>query len=196
MTAAADLPYGATARTAAARTGVGAAARTSSSARIGVTPVARRRPALKLVAGVRNETPRAPFIAVVVALLVAGLLGLLVLNTVLAKDSFTLFALNQDTRVLVDREQSLAREVEALRAPQALAAKAAALGMVQAGPPAFLRLPDGAILGSASPALPPPAVLGPDGEVVPSPTTPTTTPPTVDAPADSSPTTDAAEGDR
>ena len=88
----------------------------------------------------------------VVTLLASGLLGLLVLHTVLAQDAFRLHALKQDSRALEDQEQVLQREVEALRAPHALATRAAALGMVPAGPPAFLRLPDGAVLGAPAPA--------------------------------------------
>ena len=149
MSAAAEMPY------------VGSAAPAARPLRVGVTPVARRRPALELVATVRRDAPRAPFVAVVVSILVAGLLGLLVLNTALAQDAFAVHTLSQDGRTLADREQSLSREVEALRSPQAIAAKAAELGMVQAGPPAFLRLPDGAVLGAAAPA-----VL-PEGEPVP-----------------------------
>ena len=134
--------------------------------RVAGAPAARRRPALRLVAAVRTDAPRAPFVAVVVCLLVAGLLGLLVLNTVLAKDAFTLHTITLDSRTLADREQTLSREVEDLRSPQALADRAAQFGMVQAGPPAFLRLPDGAILGAATAGLPPGAVLGPGGQVV------------------------------
>ena len=166
MTAAAEMPY------------VGSAAPAARPLRVGVTPVARRRPALELVAAARRDAPRAPFVAVVVSILVAGLLGLLVLNTALAKDSFAVHTLSQDGRALADREQSLSREVEALRSPQALAAKAAELGMVQAGPPAFLRLPDGAVLGAAGPA-----VL-PEGEPAPDADTTTAADAPVDAPAD------------
>ena len=150
MTAAAEMPY------------VGSAAPAARPLRVGVTPVARRRPALELVATARRDAPRAPFVAVVVSILVAGLLGLLVLNTALAQDAFAVHTLSQDGRTLADREQSLSREVEALRSPQALAAKAAELGMVQAGPPAFLRLPDGAVLGAAGPAVLPEGEPAPD----------------------------------
>lgn len=114
--------------------------------------VPRRRAVLTVVPVGETAGSRAPFAFAVVALLVSGLIGLLVLNTVLGKDAFRLYALQVEGRQLADREQSLTREVEALRAPSALAAKAAALGMVQAGPPAFLRLPDGAVLGSPLPA--------------------------------------------
>ena len=120
--------------------------------RVGVTPVVRRRTPLSLVAPRRADVRQLPFVAVLVSLLVAGLLGLLVLNTVLAQGSFALFSLRADNRVLADREQTLLREVEALRSPDALAARAAAMGMVQAAQPAFLRLPDGVVLGTDTPA--------------------------------------------
>ncbi|HVE63244.1 MAG TPA: hypothetical protein VNB94_05535, partial [Mycobacteriales bacterium] len=45
--------------------------------------------------------------------------------------------------------------VAALEAPERLAARAAELGLVPAGPPAFLRLSDGAVLGAPlAPAAP------------------------------------------
>lgn len=132
-------------------------ARTGS---VSAPAVPRRRAVLTVVPVGETAGSRAPFAFAVVALLVSGLIGLLVLNTVLGKDAFRLHALQVEGRQLADREQSLTREVEAMRAPSALAEKAAALGMVQAGPPAFLRLPDGAVLGSPAPAEAP---LPPDG---------------------------------
>lgn len=120
------------------------------------TPVVlRRRPTLTLVQVGVTAAPRAPFIAVVVSLLVAGLLGLLVLNTVLAKDAFRLHTLQIEARQLADTEQVLIREVEALRSSSALAAKATEMGMVQGGPPTFLQLTDGVVLGAAEPAVDP-----------------------------------------
>lgn len=150
-------------------------------ARTAVAPVAvptavSRRRALLAVVPPGEPQPRAPFAAAVVVLLVSGLIGLLVLNTVLAKDAFTLHALQVEGRTLADTEQVLTREVEALRAPAALAEKAAAMGMVQAGPPAFLRLPDGAVLGSATPAPAPGAepVPAPQAQAAPEPVPETT----------------------
>jgi hypothetical protein len=121
-----------------------------------------RRAPLQLVPTPRVDAPRAPFVAVLTSLLLLGLLGLLMLNTVLARDAFALHSLKSEVRALSDSEQALEREVEALRSPQAIAASAAALGMVQSGPPAFLRLSDGAVLGAvdgAAPAVAPTAAL-------------------------------------
>ena len=152
-----------------------------------------RRPPLALVPPRRPEPGgglgRTPFVVLVVTLLGTGLLGLLVLHTVLAQDAFRLHALKQDSRVLEDSEQVLRREVEALRAPHALATRAAALGMVPAGPPAFLRLPDGAVLGAGAPA--------PDGaaQVPPPQAPPAQDAPAQDVPAQDVPAQDAPEQD-
>jgi hypothetical protein len=115
---------------------------------------------LRLVATRRSSAAKAPFVAVVVVILGAGLLGLLLLNTVLAQDAFRLHALQVQGHVLADQEQGLQREVERLQSPESLADRATELGMVPGGPPAFLRLSDGAILGTALPGqVAPPTVV-------------------------------------
>jgi hypothetical protein len=139
------------ARVSSAAAGTAALAR-RASARAAETGV----PALRLVPDVRTGAPRAPFLALVVVLLAGGLLGLLALNTALAQDAFRLHALTGQAKALADREQVLEREVETLRTPRNLAARARALGMVPAGSPAFLRLDDGAVLGAEVPAEAPP----------------------------------------
>ena len=110
---------------------------------------------LRLVAARRSSAAKTPFVVVVVLILAAGLLGLLLLNTVLAQDAFRLHALQKDGRVLADREQALQRQVADLQSPHSLAARATRLGMVAGGPPAFLRLSDGKVLGSAQPGVAP-----------------------------------------
>ena len=129
-------------------------------------PPPRRRAVLAVVPAGEPAARRAPFAFAVVGLLVTGLIGLLVLNTVLGKDAFKLHALQVEGRQLADREQVLIREVESLRSPSTLAEKAAALGMLPAGPPAFLQLPEGTVLGAAVPAEAP---APPEGAPVPAP---------------------------
>lgn len=108
--------------------------------------------ALRLVPQARSTAPRAPFIATVALLLAGGLLALLALNTVLAQDAFRLHTLTVQAKQLADQEQALEREVETLRTPRNLAVKARELGMVDGPAPAFLRLPDGVVLGAEVPA--------------------------------------------
>ena len=117
----------------------------------GVPRPAAPRTVLRLVPQYRTTAARAPFVVLVVGLLVAGLLGLLVLNTVLAQDSFRLHALQAQAKDLTMREQALQRSVDGMQAPAELARRAEEQGMVPGGPPVFLHLPDGAVLGAASP---------------------------------------------
>jgi hypothetical protein len=122
-------------------------------------PATRKATPLRLVPQRRSSAARAPFVVVVVALLASGLLGLLLLNTLVAQGSFALHDLSAQGRALQQQEQELARQVEGLQAPSVLAARATALGMVPGSSPAFLRLPDGTVLGIAAPgaAAPQPA---------------------------------------
>ncbi|MEP6697121.1 MAG: hypothetical protein ABJA34_09610 [Pseudonocardiales bacterium] len=115
-------------------------------------------PSLRLVPQRSLHPPRAPFVTLVVGVLAAGLLGLLLLNTVMAEDSFHLHALQQQGSALDLRQQQLQRQIDALETPNALAARAQAQGMVPAGGPAFIRLSDGKILGVPQPAKAPVAV--------------------------------------
>lgn len=111
---------------------------------------------LRLVPQGRSQAARTPFAVVLVVVLGGGLLGLLLLNTLVAQGSFTLHDLTKQSRALQQRQEELAGQVQALQAPEQLAVAATRLGMVPGGPPAFLRLPDGRVLGSptAGKALP------------------------------------------
>jgi len=99
------------------------------------------------VPSTRPGAPRAPFVAVVLFLLVAGLGLLLLLNTLLAQGSFVVDALDRQITVLSDREQAMQQKVATLAAPGRLAHQANNLGMVSSVNPVFLRMPDGRILG-------------------------------------------------
>ncbi|HUR13166.1 MAG TPA: hypothetical protein VM097_01605 [Mycobacteriales bacterium] len=133
--------------------------RTAPSPRVLPNP----RGLLRLVPQRRSQAARTPFAVVLVVLLVGGLLGLLLLNTLVAQDSFTLHDLAKQSKALQLREQQLAAQVESRQAPGQLAERAIRLGMVPGGPPAFLRLPDGHVLGQPTKGRP---VITP---VVPSP---------------------------
>lgn len=91
-----------------------------------------------------DEARRAPFVALIVLLVTAGLIALLVLNTAIAADSFTERSLNQQIEQLSHLEQQLQQEVDVAQAPAALAQAAAEQGMIPAGTPGFLVVhPDG-----------------------------------------------------
>jgi hypothetical protein len=83
---------------------------------------------------------RAPFVVLVLFFLVAGLVGLLVLNTSLQQGTFELTDLEQQTILLRDRHSELVGDVAIRSEPGALAARARQLGMVTSTDPRFLQL--------------------------------------------------------
>jgi hypothetical protein len=96
--------------------------------------------------------PRAPFLVLVVSLVVVGVLGVLVLNTRINENAFRLDSLRQQQSTLDQQEQALARELALRESPGELRAAAARLGLVPAGTPAFINLPDGRVVGVPQPA--------------------------------------------
>ena len=90
------------------------------------------------------------FVALCLALLVAGLIGVLMLNTAMAKGSFVLGDLQDTSNELADAEEALSHAIDAQSAPEVLAQRAIDMGMVPAQTAAFLRLSDGKVLGVAA----------------------------------------------
>lgn len=133
--------------------------------RVAGAPQPARRPGpaarpLALVAPRRRIAPKGPFVLLVAVLLGSGLIGLLLLNTVLAEDAFAVHDLQRQAATLSVQEQALQQRVADLEAPASLAHRAQLLGMVPAGDPVFLRLSDGAVLGDPVPAKAAAVTLG------------------------------------
>jgi cell division protein FtsB len=126
-------------------------------------------------AGARRRAGRGPFAALVMVLLAGGLVALLMLNTALSQDSFTVQKLQRQTTQLMNEQQGLQQQIDGWSAPDALAARARQLGMVPAGNPAFIT-DQGKVLGLPSrlPAAPSP---------VPTPQAPTSPSPSASPPA-------------
>lgn len=82
--------------------------------------------------------PRAPFVLLVVGLLGGTLVSLLLLNTVLAQDAFTLTELQRSNQQLNERKQALEEDITRENSPAVLHAKARGLGMVDGQRPAFI----------------------------------------------------------
>jgi hypothetical protein len=114
-----------------------------------ITPVAQpgpEAPALPV------SLPRAPFVALMVGAVVIGVLGVLVLNTKINENSFRLNDLRATQAALDVQEQQLAQNLADLESPGNLRAAATRLGLVPAGTPAFINLPDGRVVGVPQPA--------------------------------------------
>jgi hypothetical protein len=81
------------------------------------------------------------FFAVFVSIVgVLGLLLLLLINTLLAQDAFKLSELKAEAKLVSDQREAIAREIDAISSPEALAQKAAELGMKPSKVPNFLDL--------------------------------------------------------
>ncbi|MEU1016480.1 hypothetical protein [Streptomyces sp. NPDC005898] len=121
-----------------------------------------------------NQAARTPFVLLVVLLLGGGLITLLILNSSLNEGSFQVSELKKETKDLTEEEQQLQRDVDGFAAPDALQRRAAELGLVPGGDPAFLNL-DGTVRGvpgaAAGPA-PRPQEAAPPALTVPAPVRP------------------------
>lgn len=120
-----------------------------------------RRPPLRVVQAPPTAGSPLGFALVCAALLGAGLLALLLLNTAVAQDSFGLQRLQDNARVLANQKQALIQNNDLAASPAQLSAKAWALGLVPASGTAFIELPSGKVLGVANPAprVSPPTVI-------------------------------------
>jgi len=113
-----------------------------------------RNRALRLVGPVSSRARKAPFVVVVLVVVGIGLVGLILVSTVLQAQSFEVAKLNQEAAALESRHQALNREVHQLQSPSSIASRALRLGMVPNANPVFLRMSDGKVVGKAKPALP------------------------------------------
>ncbi|MGL4744163.1 MAG: hypothetical protein ACRCXL_07210 [Dermatophilaceae bacterium] len=85
-------------------------------------------------------------------LLLGGTIGVLVLNTTMAKGAYTMRDLQRRSDELADSQDEVRQSVQAVSGPGPLARRAREMGMVPADSAAFLRLSDGAVLGVPQPA--------------------------------------------
>jgi outer membrane murein-binding lipoprotein Lpp len=73
--------------------------------------------------------PRAPFVALVLLLVAAGVLGILLLNTKINENAFELTELREQQTALDQREQQLEEEIAQADSTAQLAAAARRLGL-------------------------------------------------------------------
>lgn len=132
-------------------------ARTEGTAALRLDTVERTRirednpaPRLRVAPPAAIRAPRAPFIALVITLVVAGVLGILLINTKTMENSFELSRLEDEQQNLDKRQQQLENQLAAYESAGNLDAAAKRAGLVK-GEPAYITLPDGQILGVAVP---------------------------------------------
>jgi hypothetical protein len=96
--------------------------------------------------------PKAPFLVLMAVLVVAGVAGVLVLHTKINEGAFRLSDLRANQASLDQQEQQLEQQLADLSSPGNLRAAATRLGLVPAGDPAYIYLPDGRVVGVPQPA--------------------------------------------
>jgi hypothetical protein len=129
------------------------------------------------------------FLALCVTLLLGGFVGVLMLNTAMAKGSYTMRDLQHRSDELTDTQDALRHTIDGLSGPGPLAKRARELGMVPAATPAFLRLSDGKVLGVAKKAKQDSTFSVVTEAKTPTSTTPVATAPARTAATPSAPTT-------
>ncbi len=97
---------------------------------------------LKLVPDVSSgkQADRKYFAKFVTIVGIIGLMFLLLINTLLAQDAFELTSLKLEAKLISDEREAIARQIDKISAPDALAKSAADLGMKPSENPTFLSL--------------------------------------------------------
>ena len=126
---------------------------TASLPSIRPRPERRAAPHLEAVPRAQRRTrPTLLYAAVAVLTVMAIVVAQLLLSIGVSQAAYRIESLQvQKTQLSRDYQQASER-VQTLSSPQNLAANAAALGMVNNGTPVYLRLSDGAVIGSPAPA--------------------------------------------
>ena len=97
---------------------------------------------LKLVPDVSSgkQADRKFFATFVTVVGVIGLMFLLLINTLLSQDAFELTSLKLEAKLVSDEREAIARQMDKLSSPDALARAATELGMKPSENPTFLSL--------------------------------------------------------
>jgi cell division protein FtsL len=98
--------------------------------------------ALKLVPDISSgkQADRKFFATFVTVVGVIGLMFLLLINTLLAQDAFELTHLKLEVKLVSDEREAIARQMDKISSPEALAKAATDLGMKPSETPTFLSL--------------------------------------------------------
>jgi hypothetical protein len=115
----------------------------------------------------RRSRPRSFYAIIAVTSVFTLLLAQLMLSIVLSDGAYQISALQNEQKQLARTEQALNESLDLLASPQSLATRAESLGMVlSTNAPVFLRLSDGVVTGSPTPAAGTAGAIGADGSLV------------------------------
>jgi len=131
------------------------------------TAAPAQRRAKLAVAPAPVAVPRARFVVLVLAVVVVGVLGILLLNTRINENAFRLYELRQQQAELDQRQQELEAQIAEANSTAQLSAAARRLGLVRVSGDELgrIRLPSGEVIGDPVPVAgdqPAPEGTGPD----------------------------------
>lgn len=107
-----------------------------------------RRAPLRTVPPRPARRPTTRYAVIAIASIVVMALGQLLISIALSSGAYELARLRGEAGSLALTAAALDEDLALLGSPQSLAQSAAAMGMVQAGTPSYLRLSDGGVLGA------------------------------------------------
>ena len=112
------------------------------------------RPSIQVVAtrAQRKARPKVFYAIITVAVIFGIIISNLLLSVVVASGAYEIASMQQSNKELGRSYQTMNQDLDSLSSPQNLAANAEALGMVNNSTPVYLRLSDGAVLGTPEPA--------------------------------------------
>jgi hypothetical protein len=119
-------------------------------------------PQLRVAPPAPISAPRAPFIAVIIAIVVAGVIGILLINTKTNENTFEISKLQDQKTALDTQQQKLENQIAGYENTGNLDVAARRLGLVKADTPAYIRLPDGKVIGFPKPGTGPVSVTAQD----------------------------------
>jgi len=132
-------------------------------------PHVEQAPSIEIVPGrdQRRARPKVVYASVVIGGIGALMLSQLMMSIALSDGAYTIDSLQSQQKEQSRVVQQLNEELGTLSSPQNLAANAEALGMVQNTNPVWLRMSDGAVVGTPAAAAAGAGVLGATGSQVP-----------------------------
>ncbi|WP_210505325.1 hypothetical protein [Naasia sp. SYSU D00057] len=134
----------------------------------GARPNVEPAPSIEIVPGrdQRRARPRVVYASVVVGGLGALMLSQLLMSIALSDGAYAIDSLQREHKEQSRVVQQLNEELGRLSSPQNLAVNAEALGMVQNTNPVWLRMSDGAVIGTPAAATAGAGVIGSAGSQV------------------------------
>ncbi|QDZ13672.1 hypothetical protein [Humibacter ginsenosidimutans] len=130
----------------------------------GAAPARRAAPRLEALPRVsRRARPKLFYAAVAVSTVMVIVVTQLLLSIGVSQGAYRIESLQSENARLAREYQAASETVQTLSSPQNLAANAVALGMVSDATPVYLRLSDGKVIGSPTPAT---AASGSTGQLV------------------------------